>query len=485
MLASGSPFKSPNDSDMTFPLEIETTVVKVDSLSLEVPSLLVDSFTFLAKEGLTEGIFRVSGSVRRIRDVAQDFNGYKSWLYSDEKSPNSHDVCGVIKLFLREYDLSMNGIFSSSISQSLKKLYLQLLRKDSSASSNSCLSASSVLSTFSSLPDIDETKGLESTRTLNLHQFLSSSAQLLISKNSEKKNELALYLLHMLHELQKLLDVTKMTSENLSIIFHPYIFTPGALSDLSVFQDILAVLIVNQKSLVQEYSKYVTVLEGFDETEADAVSITSLDSHYKSCSTDFSSIQASPTSKAVTGVPEVSRRFSLSQKISSIWDGYNSPANKSKRFSFISRGSDKSNDDLIGGTHAMCPQESVKSIESIDEMFSSTMSFPKVPVLNASNCETPHSLSLEVEKSHKMDMSQELPKKPSRRMSLLKTFRSIKLPMPESVKVDRFNNCGLPTTGNLKGKSVDDLLLSSKTSGMVPEKKNLMKRRLSLWIKKD
>lgn len=468
---------------MSLPLDIETTVVEVDSLSLEVPALLVDCFSFIATEGLVEGIFRVSGSVRRIREVSQDFNAYKSWLHSGEKSPNAHDVCGVIKSFLREYGLSMNGIFSSSVSQSLKKLYLLLTRKGSSASSYSCASTASALSAVSSLPDIDETNVIETPRTLNVQQFLSSSAQMFLSKNWVKKNELVLYLVHMLHELLKQVDVTKMPPENLSIIFQPYVFTSSSISDLQVFQEILTVFILNQKTLADEYSKYYKVLGGLDETEADAISITSLDSPYKSSSTDFSSVQASPTNKAVAGVPEVSRRFSLSQRISSLWENYNSPLNKPKRLSFISRASDKSNDDLVGGA-SLCPQESVKSLESLSDIFPSTMKFSKDAGPAVHSLESPPSLSLEVSDPGALALSQESSaKRPSRRMSILNSLRSIGSSIHESDKAEKNKTSCLPM--GIKGKSVDDLLLSTKGSGMVAEKRNLMKRRLSLWIKKD
>lgn len=486
LVLSVSPTKTPPERLAGIPDNLAVTHVEVGQLSFEVPSLLVDCFSYIAKDGLVEGIFRVNGSVRRIREVSSDFNGYKPWLDNKEKKPLPHDVCGVIKLFLRDYTTSMNGLFGPSFLQAIRKIYLSQIRHNSAVSSSSGFSGNSsvsVLSSSSALPCIDEAGDAKRIKELNVHPFAESVAHLLLTKNSSRRNNLFFYLIHTLRKILDHQEITKMTPENLSIIFQPYIFTSTNLSVLLTLQEILALLIINEKRLIEEYQKNYNVLgECVDEADTDVISVTSLYSPSKTTSTDYSSVQASPSNNPSNGMPDAGGRFSISQKFSSFWDGYTLPFSKSRRFSFMSRESDKSSDDLGCPGSSVCPHENNKSMESIENIFVSSNAYRKPIELLLATEERGASL----ERNASADRSRRNSCKPKRRLSIFGAHRS---PSSDNTKIERARTISISKstksiTGEPVNKSVDDLLLSTHKPELAPGTKNLMSRRLSLWIKK-
>lgn len=483
-----SPTKPFGDGSATMLSDFPKTLVTLDALSFEVPSLLVDCFSYVKSEGLVEGIFRVSGSVRKIREVSSDFNLYTRWLNSEEKRPSPHDVCGVIKLFLREYTSSPNCIFHSSLSNSIKRTYLAEQRHNSTVSAESFPSTVSVLSTVSTLPSIDESNEVEKRKGPELNRFVASVAHLILTKNSARKNEFFLYLLDTLRSLLEHQEVTKMSAENLSIIFQPYIFMSSALSDLLTFQEIFSILINNEKLLLEEYVKNLHILGDLDEEEADVVSLSSLYSPSKTSSTDYSSHQASPSNKPMgSSSIDAAGRFSLSQKFTSFWDNYNMPFSRPKRLSFASRGSARSTEYLDqcqspGSSHA-----SDLSLESIDNEFSTPKSFTKEAGLKFPTQQNLILQNLDTESGSSYGRSRKGSTKEKRRLSI---FGHIRSASPSNHKVDasrRSSVALLPPHSDLaqKGKSVDDLLLNSTDCELSPGRKHLMGRRLSLWIKKN
>lgn len=487
LVSSGSPTKAFGDGSATILSDYPTTLVTLDALSFEVPSLLVDCFSYVESDGLVEGIFRVSGSVRKIREVSSDFNQYTKWLNSEVKKPSPHDVCGVIKLFLREYTSSPNSIFQPSLTNSLKRLYTTEQRNNSTVSAESFPSTVSVLSTVSTLPSIDENNEAEKRKDLEIPRFIASVAHTLLTKNSARKNEFFLFLLHTLSEILKHQEVTKMTAENLSIIFQPYIFTSSVISDLLTFQEIFSVLIINEKLLLEEYVRNHKVLGDLDEEEADVVSVSSLYSPSKTSSTDYSSHQASPSNKPISGSLDAAGRFSLSQKFNSIWDNYNMPFSRPKRFSFTSRGSAKSTEDLDQCQSPGSMHDSDRSLESMYNEFSTPKTITKEAGLKFPTQQNLILQTLDTDSSSSYGRSRRGSTREKRRLSI---FGHIRSASPSSHKVDaaRRSSVAHLAPDNLlanKGKSADDLLLNGNYNELSPERKSLMSRRLSLWIKKS
>lgn len=487
LVSSESPTKLIGDASTTILLDFPKTLVTLDALSFEVPSLLVDCFSYVGSDGLVEGIFRVSGSVRKIREVSADFNSYIRWLNSEERKPSPHDVCGVIKLFLREYTSSPNSIFHSSLSNSIKRMYLAEQRHNSTVSAESFPSTVSVLSTVSTLPSIDENNEAERRKVSEMPRFITSVAHLLLTKNSARKNEFFLYLLHTLGKLLEHQDITKMSAENLSIIFQPYIFTSSALSDLLIYQEILSILIINQELLLEEYVKNHKVLGDLDEEEGDEVSVSSLYSPSKTSSTDYSSHQASPSNKPMGGSFDAAGRFSLSQKFNSFWDNYNIPFSRPKRFSFTSRGSAKSVEDLDQCQSPGSSHDSDRSLESIDNDFSTPKSITKEAGLKFPTQQVLILQTLDTEPGSSNGRSRKGSTKEKRRLSLFGQIRSASPSGHKGGPLRRSSVAHLSSNNDLarKGKSADDLLFNENNLDLSPERKHLMGRRLSLWIKKN
>lgn len=490
LLSSGSSKKWSVETTRMMPTEFANSQVTIGSLCFEVPSLLVDCFSYVTSDGLSEGIFRVSGSVRKIREVTSDINNYKTWLESEQKRPSPHDVSGVIKLFLRDYTTSVNGLLPSSVAHSLKRLYVSEMRHNSVASSNSCLSVVSEASGASTRPSPKENRSLRGD--LSLQRFVSSLARIILKENFVKKNELFIYLIHTLNGLLAYRDVTKMTSENLSIIFQPYIFPSNSISELLTFQEMLTSLIENKELLVVEYANNYAVLGGLEGTgvevdvERDNGSASSFYSPSKASSTDYSSFQASPNHKPVTNLPESNVRISLSQKISHLWENYSQTFNKPKILSFMSRGSGKSSEDL-NNAHPVCSRESNESLGSIGMFHCS------VPIAKNGGEQFPYRevSRLQIGETEKLTASQSSRKdsaKSKRRLSLFGGRRACSPPQLRKDKIRSVTESRASMEANnntLKVRSVDDLLLSLSQAELAPQKKPLMGRRLSLWIKKN
>lgn len=351
-------------------LEMLISTVNVNGISVQVPSLLADCFAYILSDALVEGIFRVSGSARRMKLVSSDYSQYQGWLHSTEKKPNVHDVAGVIKKYLREYLDSIDGLFSPSCLLLLHRLYLAHLRCKSDGSINSFKSAETSLVSDSTLPSVVEHEATE-IEVSDPESLLDSVAHLLITKNHSSNNEFFIYLLLQLKQLSLHEDKTKMSIPNLSIIFQPYIFSTQSLSELRPFQGLLTLLVLHYHSFIQKYLCYKTIVGGLEELDAENISITSSESLTTSPLTVYSSHPGSPSKNG--GSAEI-RRKSISQRFSIFWDSYNLPANRSKRFSlnFGSKSSEKvfSTENLAKERRpeaaAVCPHELLKSNESLN-----------------------------------------------------------------------------------------------------------------------
>lgn len=121
-IAISSKLETSRIADMPF------SAVTIDGLPVKVPALLLACFDYILAGPLTEGVFRVSGSVRRMRLVSSDYTQYEAWLAS---KPPIHDVAGIVKKCLREYLDTIGGLVSPACQAQLHRVYLGYTREDS------------------------------------------------------------------------------------------------------------------------------------------------------------------------------------------------------------------------------------------------------------------------------------------------------------------------------------------------------------------
>lgn len=319
---------------MSPPPSMPYTVVEVDRLQVSVPSILDDCFEFILDQGLTKGIFRVSGSVRRMKIISSDYSQYKTWLY-DEKKPAVHDVCGIVKKYLGEYLDTMHGLFNPQLLTLLRRQFNAHRRTGSDCSIDSYKSANTSFGSLllSSVPESDEEESFsKSVRDPNV--LLDSIAHTLVTKNITSKNNFFIYLLYKLKQLSQHKEATSMTIDNSSIIFQPYIFNTANVSDLRPLQDLLTFLVVHFDQLLQKYQCYISILGGLEELDLDNISVSSSEGHAASPATVYSDNSYTPRHNQNFSEGNPKRKSSLSQRFSVFLDSYHLPANRSKRLSF-------------------------------------------------------------------------------------------------------------------------------------------------------
>lgn len=466
------------------------TVVDVDGVVVHVPSLLDDCFSYILSNALVEGIFRVSGSARRMKLISADYSRYHEWLASETK-PNSHDVAGVIKKYLRVYLDSMDGLFTSSCLSQLQRLYLSHTRSDSEFSFDSFKSATTSLGSPRTLPSVVEDAEYGPTVT-NPETLLDAVSHLLITKNLSAKNDFFIYLLLQLKQLSLHEDKTKMTVSNLSIIFQPYIFNTKSLSELEPFQNFLTFLVINYDNLVQKYVCYKNILGGLEELDADEISITSSESLVTSPLTVYSSHQGSPSKNSSD------RRKSISQRFSTLWDAYNLPANRSRRFSlnFGSKSAEKlaSSENITRERRptAIGPHELLRSNENLTED-----SDLKTPTLAGKGPELSGPIpSIQVLETA-VPQRPPMPKRASsKRKSFIGMFRSTLSvnSIPSLMQNDALSpflsqSPQTPPVNELSANglnaSVDNLLISDQTSPLLqPDQKRVLGRSFSMRLRR-
>lgn len=309
------------------PPPIPLNVVEVDTLPLSVPAILDDCFNYVLSQGLVKGIFRVSGSVRRMRAVTSDYSQYHAWLASN---PLPYDVCGIIKKYLSDYLDTMNGLFSQQLLALLRRRYTTHRRSGSDCSIESYKSANTSFGSLS-LSLVPEESSVSTVR--DAEGLLDAVAHLLVTKNISSKNNFFIYLLYKLKQLSLHEDATSMSVDNSSIIFQPYIFSTQNVADLRVLQDLLSFLVLHFDLLLLKYQCYVSILGGLEELELDNMSISSSEGNAVSPATVYSEHSYTPRYNSNTS-DNPKRRSSISRKFTGLLDSYHLPANRSKRFSF-------------------------------------------------------------------------------------------------------------------------------------------------------
>lgn len=321
-------------------LEVPTTTEVVAGVETDIPSILPDLFNYILEHGLVKGVFRISGSARRMRPIAANYPSYKEWLH---ESPNAHDVAGIIKKFLRDYLDESGQLFSPQVLSSMLRLWLSNSRSLSECSLLSYKSASTSLTLSNTLPSISEVEelALGCRGPANVDMFLDSVAQLLAQKNLSTRNLLFLYLLDFLGRVTQNETLTNMTALNLAIIFLPYVFASAELVELLHFQDMLAFFIDQRVELTSRYAIYHNLVGGLHQLDVDCLSVTSSESISASPLTIYSLGQESSLK---TSAVLSKRKTLISQRLSILWDSYNLPANRTKRFSLYGLPNSPQND---------------------------------------------------------------------------------------------------------------------------------------------
>lgn len=456
--------------------------VNVRGLLVEVPALLDECMKYIFDNGLAEGIFRVSGSARRMKDVTENYSLYREWLYSSEKPPNPHDVCGIVKKYLREYLDSVNGLFSSRALREILQEYTSHTLKHDDFSDASFKSANTSLGSSYSLLSA---AGLEEdTTAIDAESLVDAIAQCLMVNNLKWKNLVFIYWLSMMKHLSLYQEKTKMSVSNLSIIFQPYLFQNATLEELPKFRGVLTILVENFDALVDKFIYYEEIIGGLHTLDQDAMSLSPTASITASPLTVYSSNQWSPTKSP----GESRRKTSISNRLSAFWDNYNIPLNRSKRMSFISAKSNDrfaSSDNLGIDNYFSIPVEEKRHQDSlhIPTVHEPPELSPDIGDLRKDyfsapyNSDTPRLLSL-VSKRNK-------------RKSFMEYFRStLSLISQENSSTGMATS---PTTPNSSGPgilkhpfndSIDNLAYPGNSVLIIPEGKKLMGRSFSLRLKK-
>ena len=473
----------------------KSTVKISKGLEAEVPALLVDCLEVIFSNGLVEGIFRISGSARRMKTVTEDYGSYQKWLNSTERQPNVHDVGGIIKKYLRDYLDSINGLFPARVLRDFKQEYVSHLRKLSECSEDSFKSANTSLDSSVSLSSILEVGEEMDSHISNPESLVDALAHCLIVNNLESKNLFFIYWLSVMKRLSLYQDKTKMSVSNLSIIFQPYLFNQTNVEDLSKFRNILTFLVKNFDSFVTRFKYYEEVIGGLHALDNDCMSISSSGSVSASPLTIYSSNQGSPSKNT----DEPRRKASISNRLSMFWDNYNLPANRSKRISFLSaKSSDRfaSSDNLgidsqVQDTHKQWNPENtiLDSPETETPILDNAERISASPVHHREERK-------ENDVRNQMDgipQRPTLPKRNSKRKSFIEFFRSsLSLNSQENLSTGvAVSPLTPPSSSSMlalpkqtMGRSVDDLTKTKDVQNTNISGRKLLGRSISLRLKK-
>lgn len=465
--------------------DIPLRKIEVDGLSVEVPELLVDCFEYILERGLVEGIFRISGSIKRMRGVTSDYPAYKNWL--ENNSPLPHDVSGVAKKFTRDYLHSIGGLFLPLVLSSLRALFALQPRKNSVLSTESYRSTSTSYS--SGLDSVcEEPEDAEYSTSHSVGEKLDSVASLLVSKNSARKNGVFIYYLSVLKCVSVHQEQTRMPNANLAIVFQQYLFETWVVNDLQSYQKLLEFLLENFEEFLAKYRLTLSLLGGVEdfETTVENGSMIFSDSISTSPLTEYSLHQASPPKFSISGSFDGRRRSSLSQKLGSFWDVYSSPANR--RFSFASRGSGRSSERLPIDSQEQTPQNPHR-----DGVFVPNLSTSHEDLIESSEeesfpCEEtqPRAISTDPATWTQALVQALVSRTESKRKSFMGFSKTRdEIPIADQTKTTTGESpmLDLSLTNNY---SIDSLGLDSSQKSFPSHlKRHSLSRRFSLWLKKN
>lgn len=209
-------------------------------VAVEVPDVLVSCFNYILESGMVEGVFRRSGSARRISELWQQ----GSMEECISKNPNVHDVCGIAKKYL-----SQNCNSENVSAEENEKMIDDIIGSDLEREAG--FNGDDQSETYKTA--IYSLKELEVLDAKFVSNFLSIYSRYV----SQEKLHTVLYLTYNLGLMLTHREATKMNSENLAVIFQPYIASTEIISTerLSGLRNITQLLIENNLKLISEYSK--------------------------------------------------------------------------------------------------------------------------------------------------------------------------------------------------------------------------------------
>ncbi|QBM87320.1 RhoGAP domain-containing protein [Metschnikowia aff. pulcherrima] len=448
----------------------------VGGLKVEIPCLLVDCFDYILENGLVEGIFRVSGSIKRMRDVTADYATYKEWL--ELLAPSPHDVSGVAKKFTRDYLHSIGGLFPPAVLASLRARFVSQARKSSVLSSESYRSVSTSFS--SGLQSVsEETADTEYATPQSISDKLDSLVALLVSQNPARKNALFIYYLSVLTCVSARQEDTRMPNANLAIVFQQYLLETCVVEELQLYQSLLEFLLDNFDAFAAKYRSTLGLCGGVLDDPVKSTPMLLSDSLSTLPLTEYSLVQSHPKSLLLAPF-DGRRRLSISQKFSTFWDAYSSPATRSKRFSFMSRGS-RSSDRLPLSLENLCEEPS--TVDGDRAMAPLSTDDPS------------HTLHVHIAQSGTRETSREssicslerilVSRSQSKRTYLLgfrREEKSLGVPDVAVATPQPLPTACAPVMNNFSAESL--VLESSQPSFSVPYKRQSISRRFSLWLRK-
>ncbi|CUM64813.1 uncharacterized protein PRCAT00002426001 [Priceomyces carsonii] len=456
-------------------MEKKYTIEHIGNVSVSLPTIIVDLFAYVENQ-LCEGTFRINGSVRRVRLYSSELRDYRTWLYES----NVHDVCGVIKRLLKSY----HGVVCKAAADDILQFYNKYERVSQNGKKTS--------------QDFSETKSSSSFKTAltdiedeSLSEFLLQVAKCLVVDNLSSRNGLFLFLLNKINAILKREKDTKMSSKSLAIIFQPYLIDDLNLINMRIFQDILNLLIINSSLLGSEYER---AIENFEDSFISLSDTESLDSLMSVGDSSFDSslgqIRTSSNTRTNSTPDTATKRISLSGRFTSLLDSYSAPVGKLKRFSFeLSKDSLQKSKDPWTSVERLIPEavphiqyveepgahrEDINSVLSQDSMFLSKDSLPRMNSYQEKldNTTTRTSFGNFKEAGNSLDSVAIEEKKKKNRKSFMDFFRHSTSSLPNSDNSDNDN------------KSVEALLVNKRDSLLPKKKKSLLKRNISLKLRK-
>ncbi|ODV67321.1 hypothetical protein HYPBUDRAFT_11899 [Hyphopichia burtonii NRRL Y-1933] len=207
--------------------EIEYIDIIIAAVRIKIPRIIHECFQHILEHGSTiEGIFRINGSIKRINQLYNHLILHKK-IEDFAEIYSIHDVCGVLKKYMKNYLSSINEIFTSKQIEQIKKM-------------------SEVVEDSQSVQSFKTAKEEETNETID--KFLNY----INNYNLRYKNDFLIYSIYQLNKLQSI--ETKMTNYNYSIIFQPYLFPTCNLNNLIFCQEYLFYLMNNFNYLIKNYS---------------------------------------------------------------------------------------------------------------------------------------------------------------------------------------------------------------------------------------
>lgn len=209
-------------------------------VAVEVPDVLVSCFNYILESGMVEGVFRRSGSARRISELWQQ-GSIEDCI---SKNSNVHDVCGIAKKYLSQNCNSENISAEENEKMIDDIIGIDLEREAGFKMDDQSETYKTAIYSLKELEVLDA-------------KFVSDFFLIYSRYVSQEKLQTVLYLIYNLGLMLTHRETTKMNSENLATIFQPYIASTGIITTerLSELRNITQLLIENNLTLISEYSK--------------------------------------------------------------------------------------------------------------------------------------------------------------------------------------------------------------------------------------